>query len=236
MKCFAGLLLTVISLPLHAAAYYTATSGSWSAPATWINAQVPALSGSDSIFIGHHVMYSASINLISSTYLRIDTGASLCGHRRFFVQAGSVLDNFGDLFADSLIIPGGNVTNYSYMLLTNMAAVSNGGSFTNNGSMQVGGSFLCSEKPQAIAETGIGGAIAFYPNPTRNGQKTVVKGLNYSAIQSLMLFSATGLFVEELEISVAGTFLPEGLRAGVYMVRLMENGRVVATGKLVIVE
>jgi hypothetical protein len=236
MKCLPGLLFTLLCLQAHAATYNTAASGAWTAPASWVNGQVPVLTGSDSVVIGHHIMFTTSINLVSSTYLRVDSGASLCGHRRVFVQPGSVLDNYGDFYADSLMVPGGDVYNYGFIKLTNMAAIGNGGSFTNNGTMQVGTTFLCSEKPQDVAETGMPVFMDFYPNPARNGQKMTISGLNWCENRELRLFSPTGQFVKSLEISPAGEFMPEYLPPGMYFLQLIENGCPVAGGKLIVAE
>lgn len=230
--------LTRAFTPAFATTFFTVNSGVWNTSSIWLNGQIPPLSGTDTIYIQHHIMFTSALNLVPANYLRIDSMGSLCGHERLIVQTGSKIDNYGELYADSLFVNGGMVTNYNYTHLTNTAWVSNGGSFVNNGgSMQIGGSFLCNEKPGGEAEMQMEKhSIGFFPQPARTGEEIrcdlgVVEG---NCI--VKIYSLRGELLEEARLNGNEGFYANGMCAGIYFVRVeMENGTE-KFGKLILSE
>jgi hypothetical protein len=239
--CFKFILLFLFSsvLRISAGSYFTVASGNWNSTIVWLNGQVPPLAGTDSIFIATDVMYTNSLNLVSSTYLRIDTSGSLCGHERFRIQQGSKVDNYGDLNADSLFINGGLVTNYGLILLTNMAVLTNGGSFVNSGMMQIGATFLCPEKTAAtgiIENESENNSINFFPQPAKQNEEIHFNfnggGENYL----IRIFSVTGQFIAEIPITENHTFYLTGISPGIYFAFVMDNEKKINYGKLIVSE
>jgi len=216
--------------------YYTVASGTWNSTVVWVGGQMPSMTGTDTIYIFHHLMYTSALNFPSATHIQIDTLGSLCGHERFILQTGAELDNYGELYGDSLFINGGLLHNYGYILLSNMALISNGGSFVNSGSMQIGGTFLCSEKTGVEELGNADHSLGFFPQPGRNGEEihSNLKGLGGNC--SVKIFSLTGEMVEETGINEEGGFYVNGITPGIYFVMIGENEETLGYGKLIITE
>ncbi len=231
LSCF----ITCLSLQVKAATYSTVSSGVWASPAMWANNQIPPLAGGDTIYIRHYILYSTSINLGSSAYMRIDTSGNLCGHRRLFVPGGSFIDNYGELYADSLIINGGVVTNYQFIHMTNMAMITNGGSFVSaGGSMVVGNSFLCAEKSNGIEDRENEGDFLVYPLPVRMGEEIHIKNLPFTCI--VQIYSLTGKLLYEEKTAQEEEIMLNGLGAGTYFIQAFTADELLFRKKLIVLE
>jgi hypothetical protein len=226
--------LLINSLKSVAGSYYSAASGNWNSSASWVNGQIPPLNGTDSIYIQHHIMYNYTLNLVSATYLYIDSGASVCGHYKFFVRSGSEVANYGEIYADTMgIASGGLVNNYGFMQLANLGIIAG---TLNSGNMQVGGNFLCSEKPGGEAELENVQFTNFYPLPGKNGEEIHCSFKNWAGDFRVQIFSMTGEMVLETEMGEEGGFYVNGLTPGIYLVRIEEQKRILGYGKLILVE
>jgi hypothetical protein len=225
LRCFKVIFFTLIFCQLRAGTYYTIADGYWGTPNVWLNSQIPPLTGSDSIYIRNSLTYSYSITFTSSTYILIDSTGSLCGHRRIFVPNGSSIDNYGELYADTLVINGGIVTNYNLVYLTNMAALTAGGSFANNGMMQIGAIFLCQEENigSGINEQISKATFRIYPLPAKNGEEIHIEDLPSEC--SILIFNLTGQLLLEEKMSSSGTFFTSGLSAGTYLLSIRQNDK-----------
>jgi hypothetical protein len=215
----------------RAGIFHTANSGTWSAPSVWINGQIPPLSGTDTIFIHHHLTYTYPTVLTTTTVLIIDTGGSLCGHERFYVQAGSNVTNNGDFYADTLILNGGHLFNNNYIVLANMAVVTNGGGIANNGSMVIGLSFVCSQVADAIEEKNITDNFIIYPNPVSYGQEIHIENLpeNYE----LLIIDLQGKIVRSME--AAPVISPGDLDPGIYFIEV-KAGEILFHRKIIVTD
>jgi hypothetical protein len=225
LRCIKLIFFSLIFGHIHAGTYYTIADGYWGTPTVWLNSQVPPLTGSDSIYIRNSLTYSYSITFTSSTYILIDSSGSLCGHRRIFVPSGSAIDNYGELYADTLVINGGIVTNYNLVYLTNMAALTAGGSFANNGIMQIGAIFLCPEENigSGINEQTSETTFSIYPLPAKNGEEIHIEDLPSGC--SLLIFTLTGQLLLEEKMDASGTFFTRGLSAGTYLLSIRQNDK-----------
>lgn len=229
---FFVILFTGLSFKVNATAYYTVSSGSWESTGIWVNGQIPPLNGGDSIYIKHNVMYSSSITLTTATYLQIDSTGNLCGHRKFFVPSGSSMMNYGEVYADSLIINGGLVTNYNFMHMTNMAMVSAGGSLVNHGNMLIGNSFLCFEKANGLEEENEDDRARIYPLPVRNGEELQIKGLQEDC--TIRIFTLAGKLAYEKKLVAGQGIFIAGLSAGIYIIDASRADKLLFRGKLIV--
>jgi hypothetical protein len=221
----------------YSATFHTISGGNWNSLAVWLNGQIPPLTGTDSIYVLHNVMYTSALVFVPSCYLEINGSGSLCGHERFIVQSGAIVNNYGDLYGDSMFINGGQVHNFGYVLLSNVAVITNGGSLNNGvgGTLQVGGNFLCSEKPGGEAELGKQAyPVGFFPQPGKNGEMMHCDFKSESDKYGLRIFSLTGELVLEIMADENGEFYVNGLNPGIYFV--LAEGEKCAYGKLVIAE
>ncbi len=231
LSCF----IPCLPLQLEAATFSTVSSGVWGSPGVWANNLIPPLAGGDTVYIRHYIMFSSSINLATSTYMRIDTMGTLCGHQRFFVPGGSSIDNYGELYADSLIINGGDVTNYNFIHMANMAMVTNGGSFQNaGGSMVVGNSFLCGEKSNGIADREDEGYFLVYPLPVRAGEEIHIK--NLPATCTVQIYSLTGQLLYETKTARGEGIRLASLDAGTYFIQAFMADELLFRKKLIVIE
>lgn len=227
--CLFSVVCAGIPTELNATTYSTVGSGNWGSASIWANGQVPPLTGGDSICIRHGVFYSSSIVLTMATYLQLDSSGTLCGHRKFFVPSGSALMNYGEVYADSLIINGGTVTNYGFMHMTNMAVVNFGGSLMNYGNMLVGHSFLCFEKSNGFEEVENGSYHSLiYPLPIRNGEAFRVKGLEEDC--TVRIYTLAGQLVYEGKTGNGEGILITGLSAGIYSIEASRPEQVLYRG------
>ncbi len=231
LSCF----IPCLTLQLKATTYSTVSSGMWGSPGMWANNQIPPLAGGDTIYIRHYIMFSSSINLATSTYMRIDTTGTLCDHRRLFVQGGASIDNYGELYADSLIINGGDVINYNFIHMTNMALVTNGGSFQNaGGSMLVGNSFLCAEKSNGIADRKDDGDFLVFPMPVHAGEEIHIKNLPFTC--AVQIYSLTGQLLYVTKTGQGEGIRLTGLHAGTYFIQAFTTDGLLFREKLIVIE
>jgi hypothetical protein len=216
----------------YATTYETASSGNWSAPATWVNGLVAPFYGSDSILIRHYVMYTATINLFGPGYIHIDTSGTLCGHRKFFVHTGALVVNYGVVYADSLFVTGGSFQNYGNVYLSQLAVIGNGGSFQNSGSMQVGASFLCSKEPDGIAVSNEDTGPSLFPNPVHAGGN--VRFDEDIFFDRLTIVNSAG--EKLIDQPIAGNFFcAENLVPGIYFV-ILSNENKTSFAKLIVID
>src|SRR6185295_11197049 len=108
----------------------------------------------------------------------------------------------------------------------------------NNGSIQVGGTFLCSEKGNGVNEIlAQRSFLRCYPQPARCGEpihfeETFSPGDNIS----IALYSLTGQQTFEKTFTGEEEFYLAGISPGLYFIVLRKNSEVKEYGKLMIIE
>jgi hypothetical protein len=232
---FTSFIFLLFGISSRGSNYYTVSNGAWTAPATWSGGMVPPLAGSDSIFIYHNVMYTSFLHLVSSTYVFIDTGGTLCGHRKFSIQPGSVMDNHGEFNADSLYINGGLLNNYGNILLANTAVVTNGGSMFNAGTMQIGAVFLCTEETNAVMEQENTVSFSISPIPVKAGERIHMNTDAEIGNGEIYLLNISGELIRSQPLKKEEEIEIVGLSPGIYFLRI-ESGGSGYYHKLVIVD
>jgi hypothetical protein len=212
--------------------YYSSGSGYWNSSSTWLNGQIPPLTNGDSIYIQSDVMYTTSLHLNPAIYCQIDSGASLCGHHLFLVHSGSLLHNYGTLYADTLGIgSGGQVDNYGYMQITNFGLILG---VLNSGAMQVGGSFVCMSKSIGASEYNAEtNSLYVFPNPSKKGDNLQLS--EYALVNRICVLNLEGqVFIESYSFN--GEISTTDLPVGVYILLLMGDSELPIPIKFVIID
>lgn len=161
---------------LYSAVYTTAGSGFWQYGPAWTGGAAPAYTNSDTIIINHSIIFSGP--LLLSGYLKINAGATLCGHYRLELYHG-VMENYGALFCDTLHINQSDAWNHSgaSMTIKMYALLIYDGSdlYVENGSsMWVGPDFNCGGSEVGIAEAREA-TVKLFPNPAQlNGAISIL--------------------------------------------------------------
>jgi hypothetical protein len=213
------LMLMTCHSQVSAATYHSASSGTWNSSGTWQNGNVPPVLNTDTVLIHHHVTFNTTLNFYNPAFVRIDSNASLCGHERFIMHTGASFIIYGEFYADSLYIPGGNVTSYGSLYLKLNAWISNGGSLSSTGYTEVGADFNCSGKLHGLADGLSASFVQLYPNPVSRGGDFVIS--NWQNGLTVKIYDSSG---DQIEIPNDGARFAAGtLSPGIYFV-VLENG------------
>jgi hypothetical protein len=148
----------------------TKANGVWNNAGSWVNANIPPFTYSDTIIIKHLILLPSDLTLLSGAFLNIDSTGGLCGHYKINMSASTSLLKYGFLQIDALnmtggevnLLPPGNTIFTQYGLLT-------GGVFNNTSNFNVGPWFQC-QLPEYQFINGLNNEdknaeFLFYPNP-----------------------------------------------------------------------
>lgn len=191
------LIFTTFTSWASATTWHTISTGYWNQSSIWLNGNIPPLHSSDSIYIHHHVALTDDITLTNGGYLKVDSSAGICGHITLTIGLNAIMHKYGYCQIDTLLIPGGDVDFYppGYSIFSMWGQITNGGSFSLNGSgLTVGAWFQCQKGPVS-AEENENYSLNVYPNPFKdelfieNPTSSLLKIKIYDALGNLLLFS-----------------------------------------------
>jgi hypothetical protein len=209
------ILLSIFCFSLsHSAKFVTISSGNWNSPSSWQGGLAPSFNCTDSVYINNYIIFNSTLTLTS--YLKIDSTGTLCGHERINLYGGNSY-NYGTIQCDSLMMNQCNFYSYGTLIIKYYGQLWSAGSyFYNNGSLAVGPDFTCGEKNEiGIKELEESTEITIYPQPALlNEEITITLPENsqtgfISVINSIgeTVFSSARITEQKISFSHPGTYL-----------------------------
>ncbi len=204
----------------HSATFHTIANGYFNQPSVWQNGNIPPLSSSDSIMIHHDIALTDDLELINGGHLEIDSSGGICGHITLTMGVNSTMLKYGYCQIDTLLIPGGDVDFYppGFSIFAMWAQLSNGGSFSLNGSgLVVGAWFQCQKGPTGVNEI-IFDEIIIYPNPVID---EIILPFRNDEMEQIRIYDLTGKMV--LETSFTNRIPTRFLEPGIYILKFFRD-------------
>lgn len=206
IRWFALVIFLIIGNCSLAKQWHTRSSGWWDDSSSWKNNIPPPNSISDSIYIHHNIKFKHNL-YFSKGYFLIDPQAGLCGNYNIQFGIGATIDQYGNLFCDSILIAGATMKTYgpgallahSNMTLKGPAPASY--SKLPGGYLMVGADYTCNSESGFKQILSSGNSLIqnlqFFPMPFDDNLNIhlPISGFNYR----LIFYTLTGTQMYEWE-------------------------------------
>lgn len=131
--------------------WHTTANGFWDDSSTWKNSIPPSNHISDSVYIHHNIKFRQNI-YFNNGYFLVESNGGLCGNYNIQFGAGATIDQYGNIFCDSILIAGATMKTYGPGALLVHSAMSVKGpapalySKLSGGYLHVGADYTCNSE------------------------------------------------------------------------------------------